>query len=1152
MQARLLGTPSLVVSGQAVRPPSRKSLALLTYVALEGPTPRERLAGLLWSDLPPDGARHNLRQELYRLGRSALAPYLVATPDTVGLTPEVRVDALDVLAFEAAGDHEAALGRYGGPLLDGVDVEGAGGFEEWRQAQRDRLTQAWRRAMTARAAAREAAGDLRGALQAHLEVLAEDALQETHQREAIRLHHALGERAQARERYQEFRALLARELGLDPLPETAAVAAARPERVEPERAAPATEPIPLRPPLVGREGTWAALEAVPCGLALLEGDGGVGKTRLALAFAASFGVPVVCRALEVTRDTPLAPVAGALRAALEDVRAAERLRALEEPWRAETARLVPELAGAAPLPDDNRARFLEGLTRALLAAAGQEGALVFDDIQWADGSTLELMAGLAQRTRGLAHPPRLLATARTPDLDRSPACRAALSGLKRDGVLHVLPLGGLSEDEVRRLVGALSGNPGATLFPGRLHRATSGNPLFLMETLRALHAAGTLRIEGGVWSTPYDDRTVDYAELPIPPGVQEAVLRRVEAFGPLGRRFLDAAGVSADPFFLEDLAAVTAASEWEALETLEGLTGRGLLEPRGPGYAFPHDLVRRSVRAAMSPERARLLHRRLAGVLETRSAPPAQIAEHLQAAGQPREAARWHVRAADAARGVYAYREALEHLERALASAPPPEDAFAWQRQRADLCVHLDDRDARGREIDRLAVLAEQLGTPEAHVTVLTRRAALLDDLGRHEELGRLMAGALPLPEVAPELRAHALHLAGTAEANLRRPAAAERHLRAALAVSPLSNVRRRAILGSLLPGLLDAGRMDEARALIQESLDLARAAQDRHAVALVLNSAARVAFRAGDLAGAVRDLEAGLREARAIHDLRLHTAFLINVIQVHVRAGQLDPAVAALQEGFDLVYDAADPKLEADFQHRLGDVQLLRGRLGPALTAYQAACRSADALGQRTQQLVRRVKLVRLLVALGDAAGARAAAAELTRLIGAGEHEGDARTGRTEHARALLASGDPAGALRALDAAPPSGAAPEREGEQDERALRAEVLLALGDAPGASRVLDTINEPSLRPLALALRVHVARGLGDDDPAPLAAVREALQLDHLPPLDRLRLYRADPADPGGLPLARSLAATLPADRRPAFLAHWGLPDTAAVERGATA
>ena len=1150
MQARLLGTPLLVVSGQVVRPPARKSLALLAYVALTGLTPRERLAGLLWFDLPPDGARHNLRQELYRLGRSALSPYVVATPEAVVLTPEVQVDALDFLAYEAAGDYEAALRLYGGPFLDGVDLDGAEGFEEWRQSQRDRMGQAWRRAMNARAAAREGSGNLRGALDTHLDLLAEDELQETHQREAIRLHHALGERRQALERFERFRDLLARELGLEPLPETVEAALAGPVRVGAESPAATSEPIALRPPLVGREDAWVALEGVTAGLALLEGEGGVGKTRLALAFAASFGVPVVCRALEVTRDTPLAPVAGALRVALEDVRAAERLRALQEPWCAEAARLVPELGTGTPLPDENRARFLEGLTRALLEAAGPDGALVFDDLQWADASTLEVLAGLARRTQTSNRPPRLLATARTPDLERSPACRAALDGLRRDGLLHMLPLDGLSEAEVGRLVGALSGNPEAALFPARLHRATSGNPLFLMETLRYLHATGVLRIEGGAWSTPYDAQTLDYAELPIPPGVQEAVLRRVEAFGPLGRRFLDAASVSAEPFFLEDLAAVAAASEWEALETLEGLTRRSLLEARGTGYAFTHDLVRRSVQAAMSPERARLLHRRLADALEARSGSPALIAEHLEGAGQPREAARRHVQAAGTARALYAYREAFDHLGRALASSPVPEDAFAWQLQRVELCVHLDDREGRGREIDALTALAAQLGTAEARFTALIQRAAYLEDLGRHEEMAQLMAGAFPLPKVSSELRAHALHLAGTAEANLRRPAAAEAHLREALEVAPVSNLRRRAILGSLLPGLLDAGRMDEAQTLIEETLDLARAAQDRQAVALVLNSAARLAFRRGDLSGAVRDLEAGLREARCIHDLRLHKAFLINLIQVQVRAGQLDPAVAALQEGLDLVHDSADPKLEADFQHRLGDVQLLRGRLGSALGAYEAACRSADALGQRTQQLIRRVKLVRLLVSLGDIAGARVAAAGLTHLIGAGEHEGDALTGRIENARVLLAAGDPGEALRELDGSPPPGFSPE--GTQEWYALHAEVLLALGQAEGAARTLNKITDGSLRPLVLALRVEVARALGEEVTAHLVEVQAALNLDTLPPLERLRLHLLNPADPGGSSLARSLAATLPPERRSAFLTYWGVPEVAALESGAPA
>src|ERR1051326_3987743 len=147
LDLRLLGPfRARLGSGEAVTLPTRKTEALVAYVALApgGTTTRQTLAALLWGDMPEEQARHNLRQALFALRRAVTGK----AEDAIVVGPnEIRLDpneiTIDVAAFEkklaqdppALGD---ALDLYGGDLLEGMDLD-EGAFEAWLGAERARL-----------------------------------------------------------------------------------------------------------------------------------------------------------------------------------------------------------------------------------------------------------------------------------------------------------------------------------------------------------------------------------------------------------------------------------------------------------------------------------------------------------------------------------------------------------------------------------------------------------------------------------------------------------------------------------------------------------------------------------------------------------------------------------------------------------------------------------------------------------------------------------------------------------------------------------------------------------------------------------------------------------------------------------------------------
>ncbi|GGR33380.1 AAA family ATPase [Deinococcus ruber] len=1167
VEFKLLGMPAIRSGNTDLTPSVRKSLALVAYLALEGAADRSRLADLLWSELTESDAKRNLRQELWRLQRSPLAPWLDARPGSISLFPTVQTDVAAFRQRLSETRDDDALALYTGPLLEHLEVGGASGFDAWLTERREELSALWKSALQRHSARLEAQGDLRGALQGHLRLLQADEFQEVHQRETMRLHLLLGERGAALERFERYKQQLWNELGLRPLPQTEALAWSAQEAADgvsttadlpgTVRDTSADVPLRLRLPLVGRSAEWAALEHSHAALSVVIGEAGVGKTRLASEFAATCGPVIHLRAFESSAETPLYPAAEALRAALTDPLSRERLMTLSAVWRSEAARLVPELEpGTVAEPNtDGRARFLTGVAQALCCAAGPHGSVVFDDLHWADPMTLELLLHLVRQH---SQPrPRLIATVRTQELHSHAALSAALAALERERQVCRVELADLTAADVLSIIQMLSGQR-AQLFATRLFQASAGNPLYLLESLQHLFELGTLQqAADGRWSTPFDTSTRDYAELPLPTSVRDAITRRTAYHGPAAQRLLEAASVSEDHWQLDDLAPALSLSDWEAVEALERLLEAGLVVRLGDDtFGFSHDLVRRVVLDRLSAERRRLLHRRLAERLETTGAAAHRIAQHLERAGLRGQAAPWRIRAGQAAAQVYAYPAALEQYAKALEDGLPLNEAFDVRAARVDLLKFTGELPAREAELREMEPLVVQLGD-QHRTTLQIHRVTFLLDAGRYADALERVQILLRTERLLPNQQALGLRFAGHALGKLGRPLEGTARLQEALA---LPGTLPSGLLGGIHNDLsnlaIEAGTLDVAEQHNQQALTLFTAEGALRSQAVALNSGARIAYTRGDLPGAVHQLEQALNLAQRIADQHLQLLFLNNVIRLQVDHGQLEQALTALNAGMAVLNEPRDPLYEGLLRSRAADIHRLTGDLGQALSNDHTAIVLADSIGAVAVQTTRRIHLAHFLLQLGD-------------LDGAGELLYHARAlhvaaGNTERQDALevgmadlaLARGDYAAALEHLTATLRQRTDNATESGALLRILQAAAQLGLHH-PGALNHLrlDLPKRPALRALALILQLRspVPQHTEQD----VAHARTLLSGGQVPPLERLELTRAlvecrhasvlmpDPAverlrrDAGAL--QQALTSSLPAERRAPFMAaigHW--------------
>ncbi|MEO6362787.1 MAG: BTAD domain-containing putative transcriptional regulator [Caldimonas sp.] len=1172
LELRVLGVPMLCRGQDTIALPIRKSMALLLLVAShrEG-LPRSRVAGLLWPDLDESSGRRNLRRELARLRECGAGDAVRVDGDRLaagdGLARDV--DVFDRSAGE--GRAEDALALWRGPPADGFSLGDSQAFDDWLEGERGRWRESRRSALLAAAAASEARGEPARAL-GHVEaLLADDPLQEQHYRQAMRLLAACGRRETALARYEHCRELLRSELGLAPMAETEALAAMlRSERgpvASTPAAAPAAPPdpggrptsLPERLPFVGRGAEVAALEAAwSAGRAIvIEGAGGVGKSRLATDFAAAHGPHALARCRAGDGEVPYASFSRALRALMGPVPA--RPDALPEWAGAELARLIPEL-GSAPPPlrtDEEKNRFFEACASAWQAlAAGDFDAVVVDDWHLADAASRTLFAFIMRRRHEAGSGGVREIVALRPELDAEG--RAGLDALVGSTGASHLQLPALTGDEVLELVQRLSGAGAPTRFAQRLERATGGNPFFLAETLRHLTESKLLTVDAsGAWQTPFDASTEDYREIPVPASVQEAVLARSRRLPLATQRVLEAAALCEEPFAPALLAPACALSELEALLAIEAAVIAGLLqEHQTGGYAFAHDLVQQALSAALSPERRRLAHRRLALGAEAAGAPPALVAAHHEASGDLPRAVAHRQAAGDQARRLGALPDAIAHWSKALADRPGASQEVALRHRLVRAAYDRTDFVAVREQ-------AHALGRLLAAGPVLTAEEKVATSIGRALALARGGdgAGALALLDALPgepagRQRFDALWARAVAMEETGRTDLAAAAVQTALALPDLTDIDRVELLDFAFLCDTNSGRPKAALVHADAALALARRLGDAHGLARGRFRRGIVLLHADDAEGAAAELLAAAGDAQRLGLVHLARMALYNLTCAHATVGRHAQALAAAERGWNL----SPPLAESDFRvmYRLAmvDAHFALGDLG---ACWRETAPAVDEAMRNDDPRVRIGAVACTLEPLG-LLGEQALARRLVATVTADDTralKGSADEMWIVIAQFELRHGDAAAAQRALASLDATGEVVLARARMRGAQARAELALLQGDAAAALALLPADDDlgmnGELRTRGLALRVAAEAARGEVSAASVAAAAATLAMQSEHAIATLELHaalaHATRAGVAGLPAGAESAYAAYAAKLATTLQDWPAQQQAFVLNG---
>jgi class 3 adenylate cyclase/predicted ATPase len=430
-------------------------------------------------------------------------------------------------------------------------------------------------------------------------------------------------------------------------------------------------------PLVGREEEiailtrrWERAQQSDGQLVLIVGEPGIGKSRLIEEFHARLrDTPhtwVEWSCSQLLQNTSLHPIAewGRQRFGSADIAAERRLSDLENTLAlikldpAENAPLlaplldipVPPERRPSFAPEELRRRQLAALTNWVMAGArAQPVVLTFEDLHWADPTTLDVLRGIAER--GALAPLFVLLTAR-------PEFRPSWGARSNHGAISLVPL---DRYQVRHMVEELAARHALAkeVIEGVSER-TGGVPLFVEEVTRLLLERGE---QGGIQA--------------IPPTLQQSLTARLDRLGP-AREVAQIGAVIGRGFSYPLIRAVAEIEDTALQSALERLAEADILLVQGlppdSEYRFKHALIQDAAYENLLRSRRQVLHRRVAEILRDRftaaaDAEPEVLAHHFTQAGLTDAAIEWWGKAGNQALRRSAFQEAITHLGKAIEMA---------------------------------------------------------------------------------------------------------------------------------------------------------------------------------------------------------------------------------------------------------------------------------------------------------------------------------------------------------------------------------------------------------------------------------------------------------------------------------------------------
>jgi adenylate cyclase len=624
--------------------------------------------------------------------------------------------------------------------------------------------------------------------------------------------------------------------------------------------------------------------------------------------------------------------------------------------------------GVAPVDSGiEQSHIFEQYTNVLKAlAAKQPLMLVLDDLQWADGASMDLLFRLGRRigeSRILivgTYRPDEVALGRpstgSGQVERHPLEKVLAEFKRYFGDVRV-DLAKAQEDEGAHFVDAFVDTEPNRLgegFRGALYHHTGGHPLFTIELLRNMQERGDLvQDEAGRW---VEGPVLDWQALPA--RVEGVIEERVGRLEVDLREALSVASVEGEDFTAEVVAGVQAADARGLIRRLSGeldkqhrlVSARGMQRldrQRLSLYRFQHNLFQAYLYGGLDEVERVCLHEDVGRVLEELYGDQAeeiavQLAWHFQEAGVAEKARTYLRQAGEQAAARFANGEALSYFDQALelTEADQMEERYSLLMAREKIWSLKGDREAQAQDLAALDVLAEALDDDQRRAEAALRRGVYALETCDWPAALTAAQTAVRLSQATQDASSEAAGRMRWGQTLLVQGDydGAQSQLQGALSLARTSGNRRTeaTCLRNLGTICQDLGDYAQARRYFQQSLQVCQEMGYRQAELSALNNLAMVAGEQGDYAQEEDYYQRNLQSACEMGD-RWSQGTALNNLGVHFEElGDYTTAESCYHQALDIEQDIGDQWGEALTLMNLANVLTRQGDYGRSKAYYQ------------------------------------------------------------------------------------------------------------------------------------------------------------------------------------------------------------------------